>query len=154
MKTTRQQIPGLVLFEHEFEIPLDHSRPEGARITVFAREVTTPEQEGKDLPWLLFLQGGPGFPAARPTAATGWIGAATKEFRVVLLDQRGTGRSTPVTPESLAAQGSPEDQSTYLGHFRTPAIVSDAEWIRRELQGEDGKWTLLGQSFGGFCSVH
>jgi pimeloyl-ACP methyl ester carboxylesterase len=154
MKTSRQAIPGLVLFEHEFEIPLDHSLPEGAKITVFAREVTTPDQEGKDLPWLLYLQGGPGFPAARPTSATGWLGAATQEFRVLLLDQRGTGLSTPVTPESLAVHATPREQADYLSHFRTDAIVADAEWIRRELQGENGKWTLLGQSFGGFCSVH
>ena len=30
---------GLVLTEHEFSVPLDHDRPDGERITVFAREV-------------------------------------------------------------------------------------------------------------------
>src|SRR3954453_7580592 len=34
---------GLVLVEHEFEVPLDHAAPDGERITVFAREVADPD---------------------------------------------------------------------------------------------------------------
>jgi pimeloyl-ACP methyl ester carboxylesterase len=154
MKTERQTLPGLILREHEFELPLDHSEPAGAKITVFARELTTPEQEGQELPWLLFLQGGPGFPAPRPMDASGWLGRAAAEFRVVLLDQRGTGRSTPVTQESLARFGSPQAQADYLACFRGDSIVRDAEHIRRALLKCDGKWTLLGQSYGGFCATH
>ena len=29
----------------------------------------------------------------------------------------------------------------------------DCELIRRELCGPDGQWTVLGQSFGGFCTL-
>ena len=36
----------------------------------------------------------------------------------MLLDQRGTGRSTPVLAQTLAARGSPEAQADYLKHFR------------------------------------
>lgn len=154
MKSTRQDLPGLVTIEHELELPLDHSQPGGETLRVFAREVTTPSQVGSDLPWLLFLQGGPGFPALRPGANSGWLKRALTEFRVLLLDQRGTGRSTPVTHESLARFATAEEQANYLQHFRADSIVEDAECIRRELQGEDGQWTLLGQSFGGFCSIH
>jgi pimeloyl-ACP methyl ester carboxylesterase len=153
MRTERQTLPGLVLHEHEFQIPLDHAKPEGEAITVFAREVTTPDKEGKDLPWLLFLQGGPGFPSPRPMDVSGWLGRAVDEFRVVLLDQRGTGRSTPVTRESLARFAGAQDQADYLALFRSDSIVRDAEHIRRELGGDDARWTLLGQSYGGFCSV-
>ena len=39
----------------------------------------------KDLPYLLFLQGGPGIEAGRPTETGGWISAATEKFRVILL---------------------------------------------------------------------
>jgi hypothetical protein len=42
----------------------------------------------------------------------------------------------------------------YLTHFRADAIVQDAEWIRRELLGEGVRWSVLGQSFGGFCVTH
>ena len=37
---------GLVLVEHELEVPLDHDRPDGERIVVFAREVADPD--GRD----------------------------------------------------------------------------------------------------------
>jgi pimeloyl-ACP methyl ester carboxylesterase len=138
---------GLVLTEHELSVPLDHARPEGERITVFAREVADPD--GRDRPLLVFLQGGPGFEASRPTrhpSAPGWLDRALHDYRVLLLDQRGTGRSSPIGAlEGLTAA----EQADRLTHFRADAIVRDAEWIRKEL-GVD-RWSVLGQSFGGFC---
>jgi len=71
---------------------------------------------------------------------------------VLLLDQRGTGRSSPVTRHSVAARGSARDQARYLSLFRADAIVADAELIRRRLTGGE-PWAVLGQSFGGFCTV-
>jgi pimeloyl-ACP methyl ester carboxylesterase len=140
-------VPGLVLTEHEFAVPLDHARPDGERITVFAREIAAPE--GRDRPFLVFLQGGPGFEAARATGnpiSPGWLERALEDFRVLMLDQRGTGRSTPVgTLPGMA----PAEQAAYLTHFRADSIVRDAEWIRRALGVE--RWSVLGQSFGGFC---
>ena len=55
---------------------------------------------------------------------------------MLLLDQRGTGRSTPLTFQTLATLGSPQAQADYLKHFRADSIVRDAELIRRELLGE------------------
>ena len=138
---------GLVLTEHEFSVPLDHDRPDGERITVFAREVADPD--GRDRPFLVFLQGGPGFEAPRPArhpTAPFWLDRALSEFRVLMLDQRGTGRSTPV---GALPGRTPEEQAEYLTHFRADSIVRDAEWIRRELDLD--RWSVLGQSFGGFC---
>jgi pimeloyl-ACP methyl ester carboxylesterase len=43
----------------------------------------------------------------------------------------------------------PSEQADYLAHFRADAIVRDAELIRGELGV--GRWSVLGQSFGGFC---
>jgi pimeloyl-ACP methyl ester carboxylesterase len=145
MASTRE-IHGLAITEHEFSIPLDHARPEGERITIFAREVAA--EDGRDRPLLVFLQGGPGSEAPRPTTPStpSWLPRALKDYRVLLLDQRGTGRSTPVgTLPGL----SPEQQADYLKLHRADAIVRDAEWIRQEL-GVD-RWSVLGQSFGGFC---
>jgi pimeloyl-ACP methyl ester carboxylesterase len=142
-------LPGLVAIEHSFEIPLDHDDPAGERITVFARELADPD--GRAQPFLVFFQGGPGFEAARPTrnpSAPGWLERALRDFRVLMLDQRGTGRSSPIGD----LEGRPsEQQATYLTHFRADAIVRDAEWIRRELGVE--RWSVLGQSFGGFCVI-
>jgi hypothetical protein len=39
-------------------------------------------------------------------------------------------------------------------HFRADAIVRDAEHIRSSLLGVDGQWSVLGQSYGGFCVLH
>jgi len=145
--TARARTHGLVLGEHEFKVPLDHADPGGRTITVFAREVSDPD--GLDRPFLVFLQGGPGSEAPRPTrhpSGPGWLDRALSEFRVLMLDQRGTGRSTPVG----ALPGmSPAEQADYLTHFRADAIVRDAEHIRRALDID--RWSVLGQSFGGLC---
>ena len=142
------RVPGAVLTEREHTVPLDHASPSGPTISVFTREVAAPD--GGDRPYLVFLQGGPGFEATRPTSPpTGWMKRAIADYRVLLLDQRGTGRSTPVGPVIPGADAAA--QATYLTHFRADSIVRDAEVIRREL-GVD-RWSVLGQSFGGFTSM-
>ncbi|TME72553.1 MAG: alpha/beta hydrolase, partial [Chloroflexi bacterium] len=88
--------------------------------------------------------------ATRPTSPpSGWMKRALEDYRVLLLDQRGTGRSTPVGPDLPGATA--EDQAAYLTNFRADSIVRDAELIRQELGVE--RWSLLGQSFGGFTSL-
>ena len=155
MRKSTHRLPGLVLSNHEFILPLDHKKPNAEKITVFAREVVSVEHENKaDLPWLVFFQGGPGFPSPRPDSKTGWLKRALKEYRVLLLDQRGTGLSTPVTFQTLAKIGSPQKQADYLKNFRADAIVADAELIRREIIGAGTRWSGLGQSYGGFCLTH
>lgn len=69
---------------------------------------------------------------------------------MLLLDQRGTGHSSPISAEALAQLTAPQ-QAEYLGHFRADSIVRDAEYIREVLS--PGRRSLLGQSFGGFCSL-
>jgi pimeloyl-ACP methyl ester carboxylesterase len=144
--------PGTVVTEHTFDVPLDHDDPDRARIEVFGREVVAAEKAADELPWLLFLQGGPGFGGPRPLGRDVWLDRALDEFRVLLLDQRGTGRSTPANRQTLARFDDPQAQADYLAHFRADAIVRDAEMIRRTLIG-DQPWSVLGQSFGGFCTL-
>src|SRR5437773_8454679 len=142
------RVPGAILTEREHTVPLDHAMPDGEEITVFTREVAAPD--GQDRPYLVFLQGGPGMEATRPTSTpSGWMKCALEDYRVLLLDQRGTGRSTPVG--SVIPGDAPRDQASYLTHFRADGIVRDAERIRAEL-GVD-RWSILGQGFGGFTSM-
>ena len=150
MTATTNALPGLRLTDHTFELPLDYADP-GRTIRVFAREVVAPAKQDPDLPYVVFFQGGPGSGSPRPTGNSGWIKRMCREYRVLLLDQRGTGLSTPVTAQTLHGL-SPEEQAAYLRHFRADSIVRDAEAIRAKLVG-DRKWTILGQSYGGFCAL-
>lgn len=144
--------PGLIWTDHVIDVPLNHADPAGPRIEVFARELAATAQLHKDLPYLLFLQGGPGRRADRPTSASAWISRALEGYRIVLLDQRGTGRSTPANRQTLAKVGDDKAIADYLRHMRADSIVRDAEIVRRHL-ASDRRWSVLGQSFGGFCAL-
>lgn len=145
---TEIRIPGMVTIEHTLTVPLVHGAPDDRTIEVFAREIAAPD--GRDRPFLVFLQGGPGQEAPRPgrPMSPSWLGRALEDYRVLMLDQRGTGRSTPYGAPGADAQADAE----WLTHFRADAIVQDAERLREHLGVE--RWSLLGQSFGGFCSLH
>lgn len=162
---------GTVTVDHWFTVPVDHALtlaeaeaqdaagtgvgPHGrGTLTVFAREVRAKDDPDGARPWALYLQGGPGGAGPRPARVGGWIGALAAEHRVLLLDQRGTGRSTPATVASLTAEGafaSDEARAEHLVHLRAPSIVRDAEMVRLALGS--APWTTLGQSFGGFCTL-
>jgi pimeloyl-ACP methyl ester carboxylesterase len=137
--------------EHRIDVPLDYRDPDGPTIGLFAREVVAAEHQDRPLPWLLFLQGGPGRPAPRPVRADGWLGRALRTHRVVLMDQRGTGLSTPVTARTAHARPAAE-LAAYLRHFRADSIVADAERLRARITGGQ-PWETLGQSYGGFVTL-
>ena len=155
----RHEFRGMRTAEHYFTVPLDHFAPPGAdtageTITVFAREYVSAEHSeaaAAALPWLLYLQGGPGGRGNRFTALGGWSKAAAKDFRILMLDQRGTGLSSPVDRNTLPARGDAAAQALYLEHFRADSIVADAELIRQALGSEP--WSVYGQSYGGFCAL-
>jgi pimeloyl-ACP methyl ester carboxylesterase len=147
-------IPGFVLTDHTVQVPLDHATPgDGRTIEVFAREVVASGREQEDLPWLLFLQGGPGGRSPRPGDGVGdrWLRQATRTHRVLLLDQRGTGRSTPLTARTAVGMSDAE-VAAYLRCFRADSIVRDAEVVRDRVAG-GRTWETLGQSYGGFVTM-
>ncbi len=144
--------PGTVLTDRTFTVPLDHAKPDGEQIQVFAREVVATDKTAADLPWLVYFQGGPGFGSPRPAGREAWLDRALDDYRVLLLDQRGTASSSPVNRRTLAGLGSAQAQADFIALFRADSIVADAELIRQEVTGGQ-PWSILGQSFGGFCVV-
>lgn len=159
LQTSRDQLSGywegVNLREHVLTVPRDHFNPDSSDlIEVYTRELFTGNSSSsKDKPYLLYLQGGPGFPSPRPADISGWLKVALKHYRVLLLDQRGTGRSTPVDGVTISQMSLPEQIRT-LSLLRADQIVADAEALRHALHPADSKpprWSVLGQSFGGFC---
>lgn len=60
MIRAQYRLPGLAVTDHVFDVPLDHTEPGRGTIELFAREVVDPVRADERLPWLLYLQGGPG----------------------------------------------------------------------------------------------
>lgn len=146
--------------EHEVTVPVDWADPDRfGTTTVFVREVVKLSKLADPLPPLVFLQGGPGNGSPRPPHNT-WIEKATDHYRVLLLDQRGTGRSAPITTrfvtDYIAAHGGgvhgTRAAADYIACFRADAIADDVAHLCRVLNA-GRPWTTLGQSFGGFITV-
>ena len=87
----------------------------------------------------------------------------------------GTGMSSTITARTLAGIGGPAEQAAFLKLFRADSIgklygplhrcqvidkptVNDCESVRKTLTTdypeEKKKWSVMGQSFGGFCAVN
>ncbi|KAL9023597.1 MAG: hypothetical protein Q9196_007101 [Gyalolechia fulgens] len=123
------QVPGkLLTSEYFFQVPLDHAHPRDDTLKLFARSVERFE---------------------RPVDASK---ADTKQLPWC------TGLSSTVTAQTLAKHGGPEEQADYLRYFRADSIVEDCEAIRKVLTAdypdEKKKWSIIGQSFGGFCCMN
>jgi proline iminopeptidase len=144
------------------EAPGPHNRAEATRIVAEMRRIVTPEGverlekvriggidqwvsiRGFDRrnPVLLFIHGGPGFPAM-PTSWSfqrGW----EEYFTAVQWDQRGAGKTYV------------ENDPAKVGPTMTPErIISDAEemvlWLRKEFGKE--KIFVLGHSWGSFVGL-
>jgi len=138
--------------EHRLAVPVDWADPQAyPPIELFAREIVDPVRAGDDLPLLRFLQGGPGGQGPRP-GGTGWWTTALATHRVVLVDQRGTGRSSRIDGRRIAAFESGDAAAAYLACFRADAIVADCEHLRAAVYGSR-PWATLGQSYGGFVTL-
>ncbi|MGO2513948.1 alpha/beta fold hydrolase [Marinomonas polaris] len=167
MNTVSQQykMKGMLITNHELEVPLDwrsfnksfnkslNKNPDNnSTITLFAREVVDVKRADDELPLLLFLQGGPGGKSPRPMPGSpSWMVEALKTHRVILIDQRGTGRSSRIDT-NLISKLSAEEGRDYLLKFRADSIVADCEHLRKTIYG--GRlFETLGQSYGGFITL-
>lgn len=72
---------------HTYESILAQYYSDNAKLTLLNTLIIAAGKEKQSLPYLLFLQGGPGFESPRPTEASGWIKKACEDHHIVLLDQ-------------------------------------------------------------------
>lgn len=150
-------------------LPSSLGNPSAGTIQLFARSALKAEKPADytskshlelsktQLPWLVYLQGGPGFECRSPEKVSWTQTILDKGYRVLMLDQRGTGLSTAISQSSLQLRGDEKVQADYMKSFRADSIVKDCEAVRKALTEdypeEKKKWSIMGQSFGGFCCL-
>lgn len=155
----------LSVTEYTFQVPLDYANPDAGTITIFARSATKSERPlvpsdspAPPRPYMVYLQGGPGFGCENPSEAPPTHEVLKRGYQIIYIDHRGTGMSTPVTAETLDKIASDVDGKVkYLKLLRQDNTVRDCEAIRKylnkDLEGDKAQWSLLGQSYGGFIGL-
>ncbi|GAB7365575.1 hypothetical protein MBLNU230_g6647t1 [Neophaeotheca triangularis] len=161
-------VPGpLRVTELTFMVPLDYDNPSAGNITLFGRSASNyevpivpsdEEDDGSSLPYMVFLAGGPGFGNPEPQNAPLTSTALERGYQILYLDHRGTGYSTPVSTAMLnQLEGGEDAQVEYLRLMRQDNTVRDCEAVRKALTAglseTQAKWSIFGQSYGGFISL-
>lgn len=147
----------------DFAVPEDWRQPGGRRIqlrvAVVASDAAAPEPD-----LVVFLDGGPGGAATEDYPVYGNAFAPLRRrHHVLLVDQRGTGGSNPLSCREQDNQGSPPSDADQLRpllsrcldrlqrhadprFYTTTDAVRDLEAVRRALGGP--RLNLLGVSYG------
>lgn len=104
----------------------------------------------------MFLQGGPGFGCPEPQDSPLTRVFLNRGYQVLFLDYRGVGLSSPVTADTIPERA--DARFEYLKLFRQDNNVRDLEAVRQCLTSgvtdpAKKKWSIFGQSFGGFVSL-
>jgi pimeloyl-ACP methyl ester carboxylesterase len=145
------------------EVPEDHARPTGRRLTLRVAIVPS-EAPGKAPDPIFFLAGGPGQAATQVYPAVAVALARARRHRdVVLVDQRGTGGSAPLVCEGLTdpagaerteaaelaavrACGARLSARTDLARYGSEDAARDLDLVRAALGAE--QLDLVGVSYG------
>ncbi len=158
------RLPNLAILAQcgELRVPEDRSKPNGRGIQIFAAVLPANTLSPKGDP-LLILAGGPGQAASTLAPFVSRLNEVRRTRDIVLIDQRGTGRSTPLDcaafvprdedvletdpvprarqcAEQLRANG--VDASQYT----TSTWIDDLEAMRAALGYS--RWNLWGGSYG------
>jgi pimeloyl-ACP methyl ester carboxylesterase len=144
------------------EVPEDRSKPDGRRIKIFAAVLPANTVSPRDDP-LVVLAGGPGQAASTLAPFASRLTELRRTRDVVLVDQRGTGRSSPLLCEAFKPRESdvfdpdplPRAKSCVeelqgrgidLAQYTTSAWIDDLEAMREALGYR--QWNLWGGSYG------
>lgn len=143
--------PAVTMTTHQIPVALDYRNPSAGDLHVFVREFRLRGGEGK--PYVIYLQGGPGFASPRFESHGSFLKPLLERFNVLLLDQRGTGLSGRIDIHDLKSM-TEDERVSYLSLFRAPNIIQDVIALEQVFLKEGEQWLVLGQSFGGFCLAH
>ena len=146
------------------QVPEDHARPDGRQIELYFARIPARSREPAPDP-LIFFAGGPGQSATESYPQVhGALSRLNSKRDIWLLDQRGTGQSTPlpctIPPELLLGESSDElmismasscrtqleADGTDLRQYTTTDAARDVETLRR-LMGSP-QLNLVGGSYG------
>lgn len=149
------------LLRHQHEkrgfvaVPLDYSMPAGRQIDIFYRLLPSDRLTGAESgkPILMVMNGGPGMPSSgyRPIDHDYEAGNAVdafselaKHFRILMVDQRGTGNSAPLDLDDPAL--SPE----VIAHFfDSDELARDHSKVVDAVIPESEEFLILARSYGG-----
>lgn len=141
-------------------VPLDYSAPVSREIDIFYRllpsEGSTAANSGH--PILMIMNGGPGMPSSgyraldydyevdKPSDA---FSELAKHFRILMVDQRGTGNSAPLALDDSAL--SPEIIARL---FDSDEHARDHARVINEVIPDDELFFVLARSYGGEIGFH
>lgn len=144
----------------DMEVPLDYGQPQGRKIQLHVAVIPASGKAPQPDP-LFFFAGGPGQSAVASTLPMWPVFSKVLQHRdVVLIDQRGTGRSTPLKcplEESLELVADDallrrktreclEQQQLDVRYFTSRQAVADVDLVRKALGY--GQINLMGVSYG------
>ncbi len=164
LKLSECRLPNLPTLAQcgESEVPEDRSKPDGRRIRIFAAVLPANTLSPKADP-LLILAGGPGQAASTLAPFVARLNEVRRSRDVVLIDQRGTGRSSPLqcaafkprddealetdpVPRAKACAAELLAQGVDAAQYTTTAWIADLEAMREALGY--AHWNVWGGSYG------
>ncbi len=144
------------------EVPEDRSKPDGRKIRIFAAVLPANTASPKPDP-LVIIAGGPGQAASRLAPFASRLTELRRTRDVLLIDQRGTGRSSPLAcaalkprdedafeldplPRARECVAELKAQGVDAAQYTTAAWIADLEAMREALGYR--QWNLWGGSYG------
>lgn len=144
------------------DVPEDRRNPAGRKVSLFVAVLPANTVTPKDDP-LVILAGGPGQAASFLGPFATRLSELRRTRDIVLIDQRGTGRSSPLTcaalrpreqdvfeldvlPRARECVAELAGQGVDLAQYTTSAWIDDLEAVRTALGYE--RWNVWGGSYG------
>jgi len=144
------------------EVPENRAHPDGRKLSIFVAVLPANTLSPKPDP-LVLLAGGPGQAASTLGPFAMQLAAVRRTRDILLIDQRGTGRSSPLdcrafapdehaefdidpVPKSLLCAWQLAEKHVDASQYTTAAWVADLDAVREALGYR--QWNLWGGSYG------